>query len=59
MGNKGANVVTMTKTGLKAPAGFVVPVEAFKECKRSGKLPLMTGFHHGYPPLARPAGPRE
>ncbi len=40
LGNKGANLVTMTKLGLCVPQGFVVSIEAYKEYKQSGKLPL-------------------
>ena len=40
LGNKGANLVTMTKIGLPVPPGFVVGIDAFKEYKRSGELPI-------------------
>lgn len=40
LGNKGANLVTMSKLGLPVPPGFVISIEAYKECERSGKLPL-------------------
>jgi len=40
LGNKGANLVAMTKLRLPVPPGFVVAVEAYKEYKRSGVLPL-------------------
>ncbi|MEW6033620.1 MAG: putative PEP-binding protein [Chloroflexota bacterium] len=39
LGNKGANLVTMTRLGLPVPPGFVVSVEAWREYKHSGKLP--------------------
>ena len=39
LGNKGANLVTMTKLGLPVPPGFILSVEAFFEYKRSGNLP--------------------
>ena len=39
LGNKGANLVTMTKLGLPVPPGFVVSVGAWSEYKRSGSLP--------------------
>jgi pyruvate,orthophosphate dikinase len=40
LGNKGANLVTMTKLGLSVPPGFVVSLEAYREYKHSGKLPI-------------------
>ncbi|HEY81806.1 MAG TPA: pyruvate, phosphate dikinase [Dehalococcoidia bacterium] len=40
LGNKGANLVTMTKLGLPVPPGFIVSIEAYREYQRSGKLPL-------------------
>jgi len=39
LGNKGANLVAMTKLRLQVPPGFVVSIDAYKEYKRSGKLP--------------------
>jgi len=39
LGNKGANLVTMTKLGLPVPPGFILSVDAYTEYKRSGKLP--------------------
>ena len=39
LGNKGANLVTMTKLGLPVPPGFVVSIEAYKDYKPSGRLP--------------------
>lgn len=40
LGNKGANLVTMTKIGLRVPPGFVVSIEAYAEYKRTGRLPV-------------------
>jgi pyruvate,orthophosphate dikinase len=40
LGNKGANLVTMTKLRLPVPPEFVVSIDAYKEYKRSGELPL-------------------
>ena len=39
LGNKGANLVTMTKLGLPVPPGFVVSIDSYAEFKRSGHLP--------------------
>jgi len=39
LGNKGANLVAMTKLRLPVPPGFVVSVETYKDYKRTGKLP--------------------
>jgi len=39
LGNKGANLVIMTKLGLPVPAGFVVSVQGYNEYKKSGRLP--------------------
>lgn len=39
LGNKGANLVTMTRLGLPVPPGFIISVEAWSEYKRSGRLP--------------------
>ena len=39
LGNKGANLVTMTKLGLPVPPGFVVSIDAFKEQQSGGLLP--------------------
>jgi pyruvate,orthophosphate dikinase len=38
LGNKGANLVTMTKLGLPVPPGFVVSVQGYNEYKKSGRL---------------------
>jgi len=40
LGNKGANLVTMTKLGLPVPTGFVISITAYKEYADTGKLPL-------------------
>ena len=40
LGNKGANLVTMTKLGLPIPPGFVVSIDAYKEYQRTEKLPV-------------------
>jgi pyruvate,orthophosphate dikinase len=39
LGNKGANLVTMTQLGLPVPPGFTVSIDAYAEFKRSGHLP--------------------
>lgn len=39
LGNKGANLVTMTKLGLPVPPGFIVSVEGYTEYKKNGRLP--------------------
>jgi len=39
LGNKGANLVTMTKVGLPVPPGFIISTGAFVEYKKSGVLP--------------------
>jgi len=38
LGNKGANLVTMTKLCLPVPPGFVVSVQGYNEYKRTGRL---------------------
>ncbi|MCX5993122.1 MAG: PEP-utilizing enzyme, partial [Chloroflexi bacterium] len=38
LGNKGANLVTMTRLGLPVPPGFVVSVQGYNEYKESGRL---------------------
>ncbi len=40
LGNKGANLVTMTRLGLPVPPGFVVSIDAFKEYRNSNTLPM-------------------
>ncbi len=39
LGNKGGNLVTMTKLGLPVPPGFVVSINAYADYKGSGRLP--------------------
>lgn len=39
LGNKGANLVTMTRLGLPVPPGFILSVHCYSEYKKSGKLP--------------------
>ena len=39
LGNKGANLVTMTKIGLPVPPGFIISTGAFIEYEKSGVLP--------------------
>jgi len=39
LGNKGANLVTMTRLGLPVPPGFILSVDSYAEYKKSGKLP--------------------
>jgi len=39
LGNKGANLVTMTRLGLPVPPGFVLSIEAYTEYKRTSSLP--------------------
>ncbi|RPJ63376.1 MAG: pyruvate, phosphate dikinase, partial [Dehalococcoidia bacterium] len=38
LGNKGANLVTMTRLGLPVPPGFVVSVQGYNEYKKTGHL---------------------
>jgi len=38
LGNKGANLVTMTRLGLPVPPGFVVSVQGYNEYKKMGRL---------------------
>jgi len=38
LGNKGANLVTMTRLDLPVPPGFVVSVEGYQDYKKTGKL---------------------
>ena len=40
LGNKGANLVIMTKSGLSVPPGFILSVEAYNEYKRTNSLPM-------------------
>ena len=39
LGNKGANLVTMTKMGLPVPPGFVISIEAYRNFKDHAGLP--------------------
>jgi len=39
LGNKGANLVTMSRLGLPVPPGFVVSIEAYAAYKSSRRLP--------------------
>ena len=39
LGNKGANLVTMTKLGLPVPPGFIVSIDAYYYYKKTGELP--------------------
>src|SRR4030043_1233789 len=39
LGNKGGNLVTMTKLGLPVPPGFVVSIDAYADYKGRGRLP--------------------
>ena len=36
LGNKGANLVIMTRLGLPVPPGFVVSIEAYKQFGKTG-----------------------
>lgn len=39
LGNKGANLVTMTRLGLPVPPGFVISIEAYRRFKDNAELP--------------------
>jgi len=39
LGNKGANLVTMTMLGLPVPPGFIVSIDAYNEYKKTGNIP--------------------
>src|ERR1035437_2788800 len=39
LGNKGGNLVLMTRLGLPVPPGFVVSIEAYKKWRETGLLP--------------------
>jgi len=39
LGNKGGNLVTMSKLGLPVPPGFIISIEAFKDYQRNRSLP--------------------
>lgn len=41
LGNKGANLVTMTRLSLPVPTGLVVSLDAFHEYRHSGELPTV------------------
>ncbi|MFQ5826964.1 MAG: pyruvate, phosphate dikinase [Dehalococcoidia bacterium] len=40
LGNKGANLVTITRLGLPAPPGFVLSLEAYRGYRQSSQLPV-------------------
>lgn len=40
LGNKGANLVTMTRLGMPVPPGFVVSIDAYHRFTGSGELPV-------------------
>ena len=40
LGNKGANLVVMTRLGFPVPPGFIVSIEAYKDYQPKGRLPL-------------------
>ena len=39
LGNKGANLITMTKLGLPVPLGFIISIDAFRAYQETGHLP--------------------
>lgn len=39
LGNKGANLVIMTRLGLPVPSGFVVSIDAYRSWRETGSLP--------------------
>ncbi|MFP3898584.1 MAG: putative PEP-binding protein [Dehalococcoidia bacterium] len=39
LGNKGANLVTMTGLGLPVPPGFIVSIDAYRQYKNDGAIP--------------------
>ena len=39
LGNKGANLVNMTRLGLPVPPGFVVSISAYKQWAKNGQIP--------------------
>jgi len=39
LGNKGANLVTMTKLGLPVPPGFIITIDAYRAFSETGYLP--------------------
>ncbi len=40
LGNKGANLVIMTRLGLPVPPGFAISTDAYHEFRRNGQLPV-------------------
>ncbi len=40
LGNKGGNLVTMTRLGLPVPPGFALSIEAYRDYHGTGNLPL-------------------
>lgn len=40
LGNKGANLVVMVRLGLPVPFGFVISIDAYREFKQTGQLPV-------------------
>lgn len=40
LGNKGGNLVAMTRLGLPVPPGFGISIEAYKRYHKTGELPL-------------------
>ncbi len=40
LGNKGGNLVTMTRLGLPVPPGFVISIEAYRHYHKTGELPM-------------------
>lgn len=40
LGNKGGNLVTMSKLGLPVPPGFVLSIGVYRDYHRTGKLPM-------------------
>jgi pyruvate,orthophosphate dikinase len=39
LGNKGANLVSMTQLGLSVPPGFVISIDAYRKWRETGLLP--------------------
>ena len=39
LGNKGANLVSMTRLGLPVPPGFIVSIDAYRQYKSNGAIP--------------------
>ncbi len=40
LGNKGGNLVTMTKLGFPVPPGFTLSIEAYRRYHKTGELPM-------------------